>query len=190
MRYTSSTSRPSFLTRRELSGCCSLNPQRSSIVTPTWRLLALAVRMSWPAGGVLVVTLGSNDGSKNIGSRRASSSSSVSPRFNRNDAPAAWAARAAAANASRVHRNTNLHDGRFIDTLDEVLPICGGRCRDGCRSRRVHRDTLAQVERHACAVLGDLHSPLLLGRDPCGERLQRDRFTVDEVGDCRGARES
>jgi hypothetical protein len=78
IRYTSSMSRPSRLTRRELSGYRSGKPSASRIVTPTYRLFALASRMSLPPGGVLLVTVGSTELSKKSGSRRASSWSSVS----------------------------------------------------------------------------------------------------------------
>src|SRR5437879_4416652 len=77
----------------------SLPTRRSSDL-----LFALAARMSWPCGGVFAVTVGSNSESKNIGRRRSSSASSVSPARSGNRAPARAAARAAAANASEIGR--------------------------------------------------------------------------------------
>ena len=64
--------------------------------------------MSLPGPGVLLVTMGSNAGSKNIGPSRPSSASSVSPSRVGMVAPAFVAARAAAASASGVHSRTNL----------------------------------------------------------------------------------
>ena len=49
-------SRPSRLTRRELRPYRSSNPSRSAMVTLSYRLLALARRMSAPPAGVLFVT--------------------------------------------------------------------------------------------------------------------------------------
>ena len=77
-------------------------------MTPSYRLLALAVRMSCPAGGFLLVTIGSNDASNSTGARRSTSPSTVSPSRNGKRAPAAAAARAAAVNASRGRSITNL----------------------------------------------------------------------------------
>jgi hypothetical protein len=44
-----------------------VKPFRSAIATPEYKLLALAWRMSLPAPGFLLVTIGSTAGSKNIG---------------------------------------------------------------------------------------------------------------------------
>src|SRR5882762_10020469 len=49
---------------------------------------------------------------------------------------------------------------------------------------------LAQVERNVCAIRGDLHRPLFLYRYSCSERLERDRFAMDEIRHRRGADEA
>jgi len=77
-------------------------------------LFALAVRMSLPAGGVLLVTLGSTLGSKNIGWRRASIASSDSSPWIVKDAPACCAAFTAAANAAGVVFSTNFCAVRLL----------------------------------------------------------------------------
>src|SRR5436189_1307836 len=84
------------------------------MLTPAYRLLALAVRISFPGGGVLLVTVGSTAASKNIGFNRARRASSVSPRSSGRCAPFACAARAAAANASGVHLSTNFCAVRLL----------------------------------------------------------------------------
>src|SRR5207249_6084171 len=114
---------PSPLTTRELSAYRSSTPSRSFIVTPTYRLFALAARMSWPCGGVFAVTVGSNSESKNIGRRRSSSASSVSPARSGNRAPARAAARAAAANASGVHASTNLRSEEHTSELQSRFDL-------------------------------------------------------------------
>ena len=71
--------------------------------------------MSFPAGGVLLVTIGSTFGSKNIGCSRASSWSSVSPSFEREVRRRAVAAAcAAAASAPGVHFSTNFRAVRLL----------------------------------------------------------------------------
>jgi hypothetical protein len=77
-------------------------------------LFALAVRMSWPAGGVFAVTIGSTFGSKNIGVSRAINCSGVSPPRTGKAAPACAAARTAAVSASGVQVRTNLRAVRLL----------------------------------------------------------------------------
>jgi hypothetical protein len=82
----------------------------SARLTPEYRLLALAVRMSRPAPGVLLVTIGSTAASKNIGCSRASIASSDSPADAGNTAPFCAACFTAAANAWGVVCSTNLRE--------------------------------------------------------------------------------
>jgi hypothetical protein len=77
-------------------------------------LFALSARMSFPAPGVLFVTMGSKLASKKSGFIRPSMASSDSPSFNGNLAPAFCAEAAAAANASGVHFSTNLRAVRLL----------------------------------------------------------------------------
>src|SRR4029453_16770096 len=100
--------------RRELGGYFSVKPCRSFIVTPTYKLLALDARMSLPGPGVLLVTIGSTEASKNIGCSPLSTPSSDSLFFNGNFAPPFCAAAAAAANASGVVFSTNLRAVRLL----------------------------------------------------------------------------
>ena len=84
-------------------------------MTPTYRLFALAARMSCPAGGVLLVTIGSTAGSKNSGSSRVKQPLERLASLQREHAPRLSAPRrAAAANASGVHVSTNLLAVRLL----------------------------------------------------------------------------
>src|SRR5688500_11567829 len=84
------------------------------MLTPEYRLFALAVRMSLPGPGVLLVTIGSPLRSKNIGCRRASIASSDSPCRVAKVARDCADALTAAANASGVVLSTNLRAVRLL----------------------------------------------------------------------------
>src|SRR5207237_573837 len=109
--------------------------------------------MSTPGGGVLLVTVGSTDGSKNSGSSRASSASSVSPPRSGKTAPARAAGRAAAGDGrlpEMPHERLlaerqiaegvgiHLHHRRFADALQQVRAVRRRRRRGRRRCGGTH----------------------------------------------------
>src|SRR6267143_3943249 len=78
---------------------------------------------------------------------------------------------------------SSIRSSRYVRSAGEA--VVAGAGPDGVITHK-----LAQVERNLCAIRGDLHRPLLLCRYSCSERLERDRFAMDEIRHRRGADEA
>src|SRR4026208_241504 len=118
------------------------------MTTPTYRLFALASRMSRPSPGVLHVTIASNSRSKNGRWRRASRSSTLSPAASGSAAPLAAATRTAAANASGAPPGRDFPGGDVVEAAGvepEQLCVADDRVeRDRIDAVRMRDDRLEQ----------------------------------------------